>query len=106
MSLVVRPEAIEALLASARWHNERRSGLGDELIDEAWGSLERIQAAPEAFARYEFYRGSNEVRRAGLSRFPYSVIVLVESDFVAVLAFAPDKRRPLYWLNRLRDRET
>jgi hypothetical protein len=103
MTVVIRPEAIDELLSSARWYNERRPGLGDELIAEAWAVLGRIQATPTAFGRYEYYRGPDEVRRAGLARFPYSVIFLIEPDCIGVLAFAPDKRRPLYWLNRLRD---
>jgi hypothetical protein len=106
MTLVIRPEAIEELLASARWYNQQRSGLGNELIDEAWAVLGRIEATPEAFGRYEFYRGPDVVRRAGFARFPYSALFLVEPDCIGVLAFAPDKRRPLYWLNRLRDAET
>ena len=68
MTLVIRPEAIEELLSSAHWYNDQRPGLGNELIDEAWAALGRIQATPAAFGRYEFYRGSDEVRRAGLRR--------------------------------------
>ncbi|HEY5315178.1 MAG TPA: hypothetical protein VIK18_21780 [Pirellulales bacterium] len=96
MTLIIRPEAIEVLLASARWYNERRAGLGNELIDEAWAATRRIRATPAAFGRYEFYRGPDEVRRIGLARFPYSAIYLVERDRLTVLAFAPDKWRPMY----------
>ncbi len=105
MNLVIRPEAIDELSSNARWYNEQRPGLGDELIDEVWEMLGRIRATPEAFGRHEFYRGAEEVRRAGLRRFPYSVIFLVDPQRIRVLAFAPHKRRPLYWLNRLRDAE-
>ncbi len=102
MTVTIRPEALEELLASARWYQQQRLGLGDELIDEAWSVLERIQAAPLLFGRYEYYRGANDVRRAGFARFPYGVIYLVEAEKLVVLAFAPDRRRPLYWQDRLR----
>jgi len=103
MTLVIRPEAIEELLASALWYDARRQGLGNQLIDETWAAIERIRTTPQAFGRYEFYRGPDEVRRAPVARFPYGVIYLVDPDRIAILALAPDKRRPLYWLNRLRD---
>jgi toxin ParE1/3/4 len=102
MTVVIRPEAINELLCSARWYDQRRAGLGNEFVDEAWAALERIRAMPTAFGRYELYRGTDEIRRAGLARFPDSVIFLVEPDGIVVLAFAPDRRRPLYWLDRLR----
>jgi hypothetical protein len=106
MTLVVLPEAGEELLSSARWYDERRPGLGNELVGEAWAAVGRIQATPAAFGRYEFYRGPDEVRRTALARFPYSAIYLVEPDRLVVLAFAPHKRRPLYWLHRSRDAGT
>lgn len=31
MTITIRPEAIDELLASARWYHEQRLGLGDEL---------------------------------------------------------------------------
>ncbi len=105
MSLVIQPEAIAELLSSARWYNDKRPKLGDELIDKARAALGRIRATPEAFGRYECYRGTAEIRRAALARFPYSVIYLVQPHRISVLAFASHKRRPLYWLNRLRDAE-
>ena len=90
-------------MENSQWYDERLPGLGDQLVDEVQAVLARIEATPAAFARYEFYRGSAEVRRSLLSRFPISVIFLVESDGIVILAFAAQRRRPLYWLGRLRD---
>jgi toxin ParE1/3/4 len=102
MNLILRPEAIAELSSSALWYDDQRRGLGHDLINEAWEVIGRIRATPESFGRFEFYSGRDEVRRARLSRFPYSVIFLVEPQCIRILAFAPHKRRPLYWLNRLR----
>lgn len=75
-------------------------------MDEAWSTIGRIKAAPPAVGRYEFYRGTENVRRARIVRFPYSVIFVHEPDCIRILAFAPDKRQPLYRLDRWRDAGT
>jgi len=106
MKLVIRPEATEELYGSAQWYDERKPGLGHDLMDEAWSAIGRITATPTAFGRYEFYRGTENVRRARIVRFPCSVIFVHEPDCIRILAFAPDKRQPLYWLDRLRDAGT
>jgi hypothetical protein len=43
-----------------------------------------------------------EIRRALLSRFPYAFIFLDTQSGVQVIAIAHTKRRPGYWLNRIR----
>jgi hypothetical protein len=43
------------------------------------------------------------VRKYVLQRFPFAVAYLVLDDTLVVLAVAHGKRRPGYWLARLRD---
>jgi toxin ParE1/3/4 len=40
--------------------------------------------------------------RVGLPRFPYAVVFLVRVEELRVLAIAHAKRRPGYWLSRVR----
>jgi hypothetical protein len=40
------------------------------------------------------------MRRFVLPRFPYAIAYQVHSNFIAVLAIAHAKRRPLYWIAR------
>jgi toxin ParE1/3/4 len=103
MIVIILPEATAELLLSARWYNEQRLNLGNRLIADAWAVVDRIPATPRAFRRYEFYQGPEDIRRAGLPRFPFGVIYLVEPQCIAIVAFAPDKREPFYWQDRLRN---
>lgn len=41
-------------------------------------------------------------RRCVLRRFPYSLIYMIEESGIRIWAVAHHKRRPGYWLNRLR----
>lgn len=89
MKLTVWHAADAELLANSQWYDERLPGLGDQLTDEVQAVLARIESTPAAFARFEFYRGSAEVRRALLLRFPISVIFLVESDSIVIWLLPP-----------------
>jgi hypothetical protein len=43
-----------------------------------------------------------DVRRALLARFPYALVFLILEEGVRILAVAHAKRRPGYWLGRVR----
>jgi plasmid stabilization system protein ParE len=95
--LIVAPEA-EAELADARdWYDERRSGLGGELIECVNESFERIQQNPLAFATT--YR---DVRQTLIRRFPYVICYTFDGETVTVLAVFHGHRDPKEWKRRLR----
>jgi hypothetical protein len=54
---------------------------------------------PEA---WPVWPGRTDVRPRVLQRFPYSIIYLVERNEIVIVAVAHHKRRPGYWLDRLR----
>jgi hypothetical protein len=99
--LVFHPEARAELLAAAVWYDERRAGLGDDLVAEVNAVLEEFAAAP---MRFPLWPGLSDatpaIRRVVLSRFPYVVACEVHPSHVLVLAVAHGRRRPLYWLTR------
>jgi hypothetical protein len=77
----------------------RRAGLGSALIDE----FERvIQLAIERPDSWKLIHAGG-IRRIGLRRFPYAVFyhVLPERQ-LRIAAFAHHRKRPGYWLNRLK----
>jgi len=41
------------------------------------------------------------LRRFVLQRFPFSIAYLIDGDHLIVLAIAHSRRRPLYWLDRI-----
>lgn len=56
-------------------------------------------------ARWSFWPGRSDVRRRVLrDPFPYSIAYLDEPSLVWIVAVAHQKRRPGYWIPRLRRR--
>jgi hypothetical protein len=85
---------------AARWYEERRQGLGNQLLDAIARGLEAVEEDPRRFAVLETIHSSREVRRYLVPRFPYTLIYEVRPDEVLVLAVAHVRRRPNYWKRR------
>jgi toxin ParE1/3/4 len=99
--IVVHPEAAAELRDAAQWYDDRRSGLGEEFLEEVAASFSRIARAPESHARWPgVRRQGTPIRRTLLHRFPYAVAFEDHGAFILVLAVAHAKRRPLYWISR------
>jgi hypothetical protein len=97
--LIVLPEAEAELAAAAEWYESRRAGLGVELMATVDAALADIQASPE---RSALWRKDRPYRRHLLRRFPFAVFHTASVADVVVVAFAHAKRRPGYWLDRVR----
>ena len=65
-------------------------------------AFESIRSHPLGLPLIEYYSGPHEVRRCLMHRFPDAVIFVCRPDEIVVVAVAHTRRRPLYWLNRLR----
>ena len=102
IGLGLAPEALHELSAAAAWYESKREGLGTELLDEVEEVLPRIAAMPESFPRLLDVPDDLEIRRALLPRFPYALVFLRVLGGAQVIAVAHTKRRPGYWLNRVR----
>jgi toxin ParE1/3/4 len=95
------PEAMAELRAVAFWYDERRTGLGDEFVDEVNRLGLRVAASPATYAQWPGLSGSNStIRRALVNRFPYVIAFEVREQDVFILAVAHARRRPLYWVRR------
>jgi plasmid stabilization system protein ParE len=89
------PEAERELTEAAEWYEERKSGLGADLVTSVRMKIEEILVAPE---RWPSVRG---VRRALLSRFPYAIVYRdLRGEVVEIIAVAHLRRRPKYWSAR------
>ena len=101
MRVELHPEARAELRAAALWYDERRSGLGDELVAEIATILDRIGEGPASFTVWSGTPPTRSaIRKAVLDQFPYVLAFEGHPDHVLVLAVAHSKRRPLYWLSR------
>ncbi len=96
------PEALDELGEAASWYEARRQGLGSELLDEVEEVLPRIGALPDSFPRLLDVPDDLEIRRALLPRFPYALVFISTGVEIQVIAVAHTKRRPGYWLDRVR----
>jgi plasmid stabilization system protein ParE len=73
MKLVVRRAAKRDLAEARDWYEQRRPGLGRQLVEAVSESLDKIRGHPELYPRV-----SDRVRRARISRFPYGIFYLLE----------------------------
>lgn len=69
MSHSIHPEAEAEFEAAIEFYNEREEGLGDDLYDEVFATIDRIIEFPNSWPRYSY-----RTRRCLCNRFPYSVI--------------------------------
>ena len=99
----VEPEAKQELAAAAVWHEQWREGLR-ELLAEVDAVLAAIAHRPSRFPLYPRVARELGVRRAAARRFPYAIAFIELPTVVRVLAVAHERRRPGYWVGRLKAR--
>jgi plasmid stabilization system protein ParE len=97
----ISEEAEAEMAEAARWYEMHRPGLGIEFLDAVDTSVTRVAEAPRMGTLVP--RGSDEtIRRRPVRRFPYHVVYMELPDRLQILAIAHDRRRPGYWVGRLR----
>jgi plasmid stabilization system protein ParE len=85
------------LFAASDYYDAKRPDLGHRFLDEVTRVLQRLKEFPRIGAEYV-----DPTRRFRLRRFPYALIYQIDGDTIVVHAVAHAKRRPLYWVRRLR----
>lgn len=91
------PLAEAELIEAAEWYEDRSEGLGDRFLDEVARCIDEVRGDPERFPVVR-----KNVRRKSLRRFPYNLLFIIEPTSVRFVAVMHQKRRPGYWLGRLR----
>jgi plasmid stabilization system protein ParE len=91
----VRPEAQIDIREAARWYEDREPDLGLRFLGQIRTSLQHINHNPLMFPIIE-----DDVRRALLHKFPYSIYFLNEHDGVVVIAVLHQHRQPGWWKSR------
>lgn len=89
LPITLRPGAEADLDDAYLWYEERLPGLGEVFLRSVDACLARIQRYPEAFPEVH-----SLIRRAPLSRFPYSVFYVIREDRLDVLAIYHARRDP------------
>jgi plasmid stabilization system protein ParE len=94
--LTIRPDAELDVSDATAWHEKRRTGLGDEFLDELDSVLRRVSKSP-----FQFPKVKNNIRRALLRRFPYAVYFGVTRESVEIIALLHQHRDPRTWEKRI-----
>jgi toxin ParE1/3/4 len=94
--LRIRRLARVEILEATEWYAEQRGTLADEFMNALDTILLRMSENP---LQYQIVHG--RLRRAGLHRFPYSLIYTVEDRQVIVLGCVHGSRDPRRWQNRM-----
>ena len=104
MTLPVRiSEEAEAEMAeAARWYESHRVGLGAALLEAVDSAVARVAEMPRMGSALSG-TADETIRRRAVLRFPYHVIYVELPDRLQILAIAHDRRRPGYWVGRLRN---
>jgi plasmid stabilization system protein ParE len=95
LPIVFRLEAQTEFDEAIDWY-EQQAELGLEFLDCVADTLTRIQTMPESCEMV-----FEDVRRAVVQRFPYSVFYQVERQQIVVLAVFHSKRDPKIWQARV-----
>jgi plasmid stabilization system protein ParE len=95
-------EASKELFEAAEWYESRQPGLAERLFDEIEHHLALVRERPSAFPILEASPPDLTIRRALLDRFPYALVFLELESEIRIIAVAHHKRRPNYWLHRVR----
>lgn len=93
------PEADEEFREAARYYETEAPGVGLAFIAEVHRVISFVVSHPRSTKRV---RGS--IRSKVLFHFPYSLLYSIEPDLILIVAVAHQKRRPIYWRNRLKGR--
>jgi plasmid stabilization system protein ParE len=91
-TLAARVEVIDA----QDWYESKRAGLGTRFREEVEATVIRIAENPQ-----QFQVVLDDVHRARLRKFPYSLFFRLETDTLLVIACFHAKRDPQRWQQRV-----
>lgn len=102
MQLPFIAEAASELEEAAIWYERERSGRGTTFTTAVARAVGRAATLPKMGARVPATPVEREVRRFVVRRFPYSLVTALVDGQQAVVALVHGRRRPGYWLDRLK----
>jgi hypothetical protein len=87
--------AANEILEAAIWYDDKRKGLGDDLIFCFESQLNYLLNNPE-----HFQIRHKHLRLVNIKRFPYQIVYYLEKDLITIVAFFHAKRNPKQWKKR------
>lgn len=90
-------DAVELeIVEVAVWYDNKVEGLGTSFRAAVKAAIEQIRSRPSLFQEVH-----EDIRRAGVRRFPYGVYYVVSNDTIHVLGVVHDARHPSIWRDRV-----
>lgn len=77
-------------------------GLGATFAERVRDAIAYVMEWPEAGSPFLDRRIKHKVRKYRVGRFRYDLVVIVEGDTLVVIAISSHRRKPGYWLRRLK----
>jgi plasmid stabilization system protein ParE len=93
------PEADEEFREAARYYESEAAGVGLSFIAAVHKTIEEIVEFPLAT---QVQRA--DIRKKVMRHFAYNIFYAVEVDTIVIAAVAHQRKRPNYWLARMRFR--
>jgi hypothetical protein len=87
------------LQGAAEWYEAQQDGLGLLLLQQAASVYERITSGEHGTPVPHAESGA---RRMAIRKFPLWAVFIEHGAEVVIVAFAHERRRPGYWLTRVR----
>ena len=100
--VVLEPLAELELREAAAWYERETVGVGSMFADELELVFGAIAESTTNGLVVPGVRSDLPLRRAFVSRFPYAVVFVERTDTIHVIAVAHLRRRPNYWLGRIK----
>jgi len=94
--LSYRPEVEDDIVMAVSWYDDKRLGLGNELLDEYIAAIQRIRDNPLLFAV-----AANGLRPCRLKRFSYIVHFDVDGSEILVVALMGGGRDDSAFMHRI-----
>ena len=94
-ALILGPEAEAEIAEASDWYDRRSPGLGAEFVGAVDVTLAAIRQNP-----FQYQAVWGQFRRAGLRRFPYSLIYIVLDWQITVVSCFHSRRKPKVWRER------
>jgi plasmid stabilization system protein ParE len=91
------PEALREIDDAFEWYLERNARAADAFVREVDSAVALIASSPTLWTHFEA-----GTRQYILRKFPYTLVYREVPTGIEVVAVAHHKRRPRYWIRRLR----
>ena len=96
-SLVLTKKAQNDLDVAYQWHENQEPGLGKKFIRSVDVKIAELNRQP---LYYQVVQGE-QVRRALINTFPFSIYFVSEEEQITIFAILHQRRSPEYWESRI-----